>query len=218
MALKQTIGFERLEGEKTRVGGPVGWSSAQGRHRPGTSDDGAVVGAINVTQVAGLVFSLLSNLSSTTFVALKTWRHRVAMRKFLRAAQSLGNRAETILALLVESGFIYCIIGIVVIVSTLTPLPHGTLGDLFLPSAAQITGIYPTMVLIVVSMRATMDETAFDAAESTLNVAPPSHFTRSMTRSQLARLPPDWQEALPTRKLDVDKPLPQLHSTKEGHI
>ncbi|EJD32839.1 hypothetical protein AURDEDRAFT_178062, partial [Auricularia subglabra TFB-10046 SS5] len=165
---------------------------------------------------AGLVFSLLSNLSSTTFVALKTWRHRVAMRKFLRAAQSLGNRAETILALLVESGFIYCIIGIVVIVSTLTPLPHGTLGDLFLPSAAQITGIYPTMVLIVVSMRATMDETAFDAAESTLNVAPPSHFTRSMTRSQLARLPPDWQEALPTRKLDVDKPLPQLHSTKEA--
>ncbi|EJD54816.1 hypothetical protein AURDEDRAFT_119189 [Auricularia subglabra TFB-10046 SS5] len=194
------------------------------RRKPGTTD--GFTHAIDVTQIAGLSLSLLTNLSATTLIALKTWlaeseqqswKHREAMQKFIRAAQRVGNRAGTILALLVESGFIYCLIGIVVIIATVTRLPQGgTLGDLLLPSAAQITGIYPTIVIIVVSLRVTIDETVFDTAQSsTLNIAPPARSVRSTGHSQLSASP-TGQGTFVNRKTDARNPVPQLHITKES--
>lgn len=117
--------------------------------------------AINCAQIASLVLSLMTNASATGLIALKAWRHRKAVAELLRDAATIRVKGETILAHLVESGFLYCLVGLLVLVSANLRLPYGTVG--------QLAGIYPTMVLVVISLRMTISETTthgFRGAES----------------------------------------------------
>ncbi|KZV78960.1 hypothetical protein EXIGLDRAFT_783013 [Exidia glandulosa HHB12029] len=117
--------------------------------------------AIDITQVANLAFTLLTNGSATGIISAKAWKYRKMMRRSIREAERNGTKVETIFALLVESGSIYCVSGITVLIATVVRLPHGTLGDIYTPVNVQIAGIYPTIVLVIVSMQLTMKETTF---------------------------------------------------------
>ncbi|KAF9006779.1 hypothetical protein BDZ89DRAFT_1079623 [Hymenopellis radicata] len=63
--------------------------------------------------------SLLSNLTSTCVIAYIGWNHRTAMRTLF---SSMGRRsvAEKILRLLAESGFIYFLVNMIVIVTAIS--------------------------------------------------------------------------------------------------
>ncbi|KAK7044000.1 hypothetical protein VNI00_008168 [Paramarasmius palmivorus] len=125
-----------------------------------------LVRAIDVCQVANLGFSLIVNLSTTMIIALKTWRFRRWIITDLQAIEyNKRTRGERVLVLLIESGLLYCISGITVLVSSLIRLPVGTLGDIYTPVNIQIAGIYPIVVLLLVSRGQSLDQTVFNRTE-----------------------------------------------------
>ncbi|KAJ7772733.1 hypothetical protein DFH07DRAFT_171876 [Mycena maculata] len=115
---------------------------------------------INILQTAVMVLSLLSNLSATAVVGATAWHHRKAIQAAF-ADNKKYTKADQILSLVVESGALYCISGLTVLVCSLIRLPHGTLGDLYTPVNVQIAGAYPAMVLLLVSLQRSFNETTF---------------------------------------------------------
>ncbi|PBK66936.1 hypothetical protein ARMSODRAFT_938665 [Armillaria solidipes] len=114
--------------------------------------------ALDYFQVANLVLSLLTNIFSTSIVGIKAWHHRHWVTSELQLRRRNTTTAERILALLVESGIIYCFSAITVLIATVIRLPFGTLGDVYTPVNVQFAGIYPTIVLILVSRQGELNE------------------------------------------------------------
>ncbi|VDB90262.1 unnamed protein product [Peniophora sp. CBMAI 1063] len=109
---------------------------------------------------AALALSLATNAASTIAIGWKTWIHR---RKVLRYLTEFSPRSivDKVLTLLWESGCIYCITWILYIVSNKlalsapSPVGVGTIAlgvDYFNRLMAQLTGIYPTLVLVLVAL------------------------------------------------------------------
>ncbi|KZV77270.1 hypothetical protein PENSPDRAFT_180759 [Peniophora sp. CONT] len=80
-----------------------------------------VFGYHRIGIVTVLISSLVSNVTSTSMIAYKTWRHR---RRVLAYMQTGSNRTrvERILALMVESGALYAVICTTHIICALLPL------------------------------------------------------------------------------------------------
>ncbi|KAH9018332.1 hypothetical protein EDB85DRAFT_110806 [Lactarius pseudohatsudake] len=75
------------------------------------------------------------------------------------------TKAERVLALLVESGVLYVFSGALLVASSLVHLPgsHFVLGSFFLQAAVHLAGMYPVIVVILVSREASMDKTLFNS-------------------------------------------------------
>ncbi|KIK52106.1 hypothetical protein GYMLUDRAFT_180498 [Collybiopsis luxurians FD-317 M1] len=117
--------------------------------------DNTLTRAINVCHVAILVLSLLTNLSATSIIAVKAWLARGAISRYMfYLTWANGGR---ILALLIESGLLYSVSLIINLIATVIPLSVGTLGDLCNPINLQIAGMYPLVVLILISQDRSLD-------------------------------------------------------------
>ncbi|KAJ3755297.1 hypothetical protein EV360DRAFT_49963 [Lentinula raphanica] len=141
---------------------------------------------INVTQVATLILSLLTNSLATSLISLKAWRSRVEIRNSLENAVDRHSRAGKIFALLIETGVIYSLSCLTVLISTLIPLKEGTLGDLYTPVNTQLAGIYPVVVLLLITQNHTLDRTvrAFaSGAEQTTSL----HLSRQLGTMRFQR-------------------------------
>ncbi|KAH9072393.1 hypothetical protein EDB83DRAFT_2517163 [Lactarius deliciosus] len=95
--------------------------------------------------------TLGTNLVSTGLIAWKAWEHRVGVKKHLGEA-STSVRVERVFALLVESGFIYCCVWIVYLISALDLMPvpgFAVMDDVLL----FVSGLYPTLIIILVAMQ-----------------------------------------------------------------
>ncbi|KAK0444380.1 hypothetical protein EV421DRAFT_2018673, partial [Armillaria borealis] len=114
---------------------------------------------LDYLQVANLVLSLLTNIFSTSIIGIKAWHHRHWVTSELLLKRKNITTAERIFALLVESGIIYCLSGAMVLIATLIRLPDGTLGDVYTPVHVQFAGIYPAVVLLLVSHRGELNQT-----------------------------------------------------------
>ncbi|KAJ7680660.1 hypothetical protein DFH06DRAFT_1163848 [Mycena polygramma] len=123
-------------------------------------DSSYLAKGINILQMCNLVFSLISNLSATAVVGTTAWHHRQSIRAAF-ADNKKSTKADRILVLVVESGLLYCVSGLTVLVASLIRLPHGTLGDIYTPINVQIAGAYPPVVLLLVSMQRSLNETTF---------------------------------------------------------
>jgi hypothetical protein len=116
--------------------------------------------AIDASQVANLIISLLTNVSATSIVSFKAWKYRQAIKVDLKTVQGTPKGSK-VLVLLVESGVLYVFSGITVLIATVIRLPHGTAGDIYTPVNFQIAGIYPIVVLLLVNQQSSMNKTAF---------------------------------------------------------
>ncbi|KAK0190542.1 hypothetical protein F5146DRAFT_1000559 [Armillaria mellea] len=105
---------------------------------------------LDYIQVANLVLSLLTNICSTSIVGIKACSDfefvgiidTGSRVNFTRGGKTITT-AEQIFALLVESGIIYCLSGLMVLVATVVRLPFGTLGDVYTPVNVQFAvGVY----------------------------------------------------------------------------
>ncbi|KAK0491423.1 hypothetical protein IW261DRAFT_1602125 [Armillaria novae-zelandiae] len=114
---------------------------------------------LDCLQVANLVLSLLTNIFSTSIIGIKAWRNRHWVTSELPLKRKNITTSERIFALLVESGIIYCLSGLVVLISTVIKLPDGTLGDVYTPVNVQFAGIYPAIVLLLVNRQGELNET-----------------------------------------------------------
>ncbi|KAJ7497648.1 hypothetical protein FB451DRAFT_1386872 [Mycena latifolia] len=122
---------------------------------------------ISILQISNLGLSLLSNLSATAVVGATAWQHRRRIRDAFKDTKQ-STKADKVLALMAESGVLYCLSSIANIVAPLIRLPEGTLGDLYLAPSIQISGAYPLIVLLLVSMQQSLSETTlFDTSDST---------------------------------------------------
>lgn len=102
--------------------------------------------------------TIATNILATLLVAWKAWQHRRVIKKNL-GKETRRTRVEKILALLIESGFLYCIIWILFIAANFEVF--GDVGrQIMMSIMVQITGIYPTLVVVLVSLqRTSLDET-----------------------------------------------------------
>ncbi|KAH9998433.1 hypothetical protein BJV74DRAFT_904642 [Russula compacta] len=119
--------------------------------------------AIDVAQVSNLGLSLLTNVLATSIIATKAWKYR----KLLMECGNDGKnptRVSKVLSLLVESGMLYILIGVSVLASLVIHLPFGTLGDIFMPVAVQLAGMYPIIVLLLVDQGRSLNSTSYDSS------------------------------------------------------
>ncbi|KIK55955.1 hypothetical protein GYMLUDRAFT_174880, partial [Collybiopsis luxurians FD-317 M1] len=110
--------------------------------------------AIDVCHVMTLALSLLTNLLATSIISWKAWR----FRKMFHLSWANGGR---ILTLLIESGVLYSALLTITLISTIIHLPVGSLGDLITPVTLQLSGMYPLIVLIMVSYNQSLDNISF---------------------------------------------------------
>ncbi|KAJ7091046.1 hypothetical protein C8R44DRAFT_750792 [Mycena epipterygia] len=115
----------------------------------------AFISAIDVLQLQNMTTSLLSNISATGLIGATAWRHRQAMITNFHKR----SRVNQVLALLIESGVLYCFTGVLGTLSQLIHLPHGTLNDLFLSDNIQFAGAYAPSLLLLISSHKSSDDT-----------------------------------------------------------
>ncbi|KAH9052657.1 hypothetical protein EDB87DRAFT_1691758 [Lactarius vividus] len=111
---------------------------------------------IDVFQEITFISSLLTNILGTGIISLKAWRYRRWIITDLQGVVNKRTKAERVLALLVESGVLYVFSGALLVASSLVRLPgsHFSLGSLFLQAAVHLAGMYPVIVVILVSREA----------------------------------------------------------------
>jgi len=115
--------------------------------------------------IAVLTTSLLSNVCATILIAFKAWNHRREVAKLNVVTRR--TLVERVLALLIESGFVYACIWVLYIISSTSNLldipgfpdvPLSALSSLtpasygFDSAMVQITSMYPTLLLILISL------------------------------------------------------------------
>ncbi|RDX40292.1 hypothetical protein OH76DRAFT_1413068 [Lentinus brumalis] len=104
------------------------------------------------------VLSLASNLVATALIWCKAWEHR----KFI-ASVSLGrsSKVEKVLALLVESGAVYCVLWMAIVAYQVTLQAQGTNSrphvdafvDYFIKGCLiPLVGMYPTAIILLVAL------------------------------------------------------------------
>ncbi|THU92709.1 hypothetical protein K435DRAFT_671666, partial [Dendrothele bispora CBS 962.96] len=113
--------------------------------------------AIDVSQVANLGLSLMTNIASILIIFQKAWRHR----EIFGSVVEKRTRASRIILLLVETGALYCISCTIALICSLFRLPAGTVGDIYMPVNIQFAGLYPIIVLLFVNQQQYYQNTVF---------------------------------------------------------
>ncbi|KAI0258521.1 hypothetical protein BC834DRAFT_1036327 [Gloeopeniophorella convolvens] len=149
---------------------------------PGSQDEqGLQEGTVALVIVGPM---LGTNLLSTSLIAWKAWEYRQHVRAHLRLG-SPSQRVEKLLALLIESGFIYCLIWIIYLLTAFGVLPGSGsyIVNIFM---LYLSCMYPTAITIIVPwsrrkgksgmlafMSATPDEEVWfeEAAQSFLEIS-----------------------------------------------
>ncbi|KAH9007672.1 hypothetical protein EDB84DRAFT_1572647 [Lactarius hengduanensis] len=93
--------------------------------------------------------TLATNLVSTGLIAWKAWQHRISVGKYLGEGNG-SVRTERILALLIESGFIYCCLWVLYFLSTFGVISGFVVMEHVL---LFVSGLYPTLIIILVAMQ-----------------------------------------------------------------
>lgn len=164
--------------------------AADGYHTTAASGNLTSLGNL---QYAVWFMTLATNLVATVLISIKAWQHR----QVLRATMGAGNgstMAERMMALLVESGALYCVIWAIFILANFDFF--GQIGnDITRAIMVQVTGIYPTVIVVLVALRRTawdVNYTNDDTIPSKTHVVikfPSSDGSRSFERSKASIKP-----------------------------
>ncbi|KAH9025923.1 hypothetical protein EDB84DRAFT_1236506, partial [Lactarius hengduanensis] len=127
-------------------------------------DKNPLATTINVFQETALISSLVTNIFGTGVISFKAWRYRRWIATDLQRVVNKRTKAERVLALLVESGVFYIFSGSMLVATSLIRLPgsHIMLGNIYSQAAVHLAGMYPVIVVILVSREASMDKTVFN--------------------------------------------------------
>ncbi|KAF5378553.1 hypothetical protein D9615_007037 [Tricholomella constricta] len=112
--------------------------------------------------LASLTFSLATNVVATSLIFYKLWGHLRFLRR-MGIKQNSTSSAQKILIVLVDTGLAYCALQITVIGLEFAPTPQylsmrqATLIVLFVLNL--VTGMYPSIVIVLVSLQRSTVET-----------------------------------------------------------
>ncbi|KAI0315584.1 hypothetical protein OF83DRAFT_1061836 [Amylostereum chailletii] len=107
---------------------------------------------VDVFGIVGLAMSLMANLWATSLIAVRAWSHRRSIKAHLNNG-SRKTAVQSIMALLVESGILYCIVWAMFILSKIAKL--GRFRHSLANAIPQLTGIYPTVIIVLVCLQKT---------------------------------------------------------------
>ncbi|KAM5540699.1 hypothetical protein V8D89_005730 [Ganoderma adspersum] len=131
--------------------------------------------------IAAVAFSLATNTFSTSLISYKAWQHRSFLRAHLGARRSTTNVVR-MLALLVESGVVYCLIWLLVlayhICDTVTS-PQGpfwrAVSYLHEAALAPAIAIYPMLIVVLVALNKSQLDKGIPGQSIHLNAPSGSH-------------------------------------------
>ncbi|RDX41701.1 hypothetical protein OH76DRAFT_1489272 [Lentinus brumalis] len=98
-------------------------------------------------------FSLLTNVAATTLIAYRVWEHRRIIMSYLKGS-SPRSQVERTLALLVESGLLYCVLWVFIMVYEIQcayGVSEFAYGFSYVMSGCivPLIGMYPSLIIIV---------------------------------------------------------------------
>lgn len=110
---------------------------------------------------------LVTNIVATLLIGLKAWGYRKQIKSILASERTrTSTRAEHVLILLVESGFLYCAVWLIILIAGLDVMTPAN-NTLILGIAVSLTGIYPTFIVITVSLNKSHADTVFSSVGDT---------------------------------------------------
>ncbi|KAJ7618609.1 hypothetical protein FB45DRAFT_1007369 [Roridomyces roridus] len=123
------------------------------------------------------------------------WRHRRVMKDNfynLQGHKLKQSRATQAMVLLIESGVLYCLTGVLGTASQLIHLPFGTLNDIILSANIQFAGAYAPALLLLISNHQSEDSDieylgTLPISMPSGTLAAPQTRTASQQRSRLAQ-------------------------------
>ncbi|KAI0319461.1 hypothetical protein OF83DRAFT_792022 [Amylostereum chailletii] len=148
--------------------------------------------------LATLSLSLASNVWTTVMIGYKAWYYRRSIGAHLCEGGGKG-RVEKILTLLVESGVIYCCIWAVYIASNATPALQGTFAIFIEDGVPPFSGIYPTIIIVIVCLQKSHCESQFTYASST-----PTSLGRTETAVELSSMTRNSVLVISNTKVSMD--------------
>ncbi|KAJ6495100.1 hypothetical protein C8R45DRAFT_1094769 [Mycena sanguinolenta] len=104
-------------------------------------------------------FSVGTNIASTSLIGWKARQHRNMMKELNIGGKYHGISAGNILSLFVESGLIYSVLWIIQIIGYLDVKPDSPLlffGEVLVGLGYQMTGLYPTLIIVLVNFKRTI--------------------------------------------------------------
>ncbi|TFK83154.1 hypothetical protein K466DRAFT_589968 [Polyporus arcularius HHB13444] len=122
--------------------------------------------------ILAAVFSLLTNVVATTLIAYRVWQHRRVIKLYLKGS-SRRSQVERTLALLVESGLLYCVLWVFITIyelnymspalneSAFTNVLYYLMDGCLVP----FIGMYPTLIIIVCAVDKSLYEKSADDEE-----------------------------------------------------
>ncbi|KAJ6528619.1 hypothetical protein DFH09DRAFT_1185765 [Mycena vulgaris] len=124
--------------------------------------------------IVTLILSALVNIWATSMIAYRAWECRRQIRHYL-SGTSNRTYAESILALFAESGAIYTALWIlknIIIIPKIEPTAYTDYASVLM---YQLTGMYPTLIIILVALHNSHLETQFTSyGEATTHGAGPN--------------------------------------------
>ncbi|KAH9024863.1 hypothetical protein EDB85DRAFT_247253 [Lactarius pseudohatsudake] len=177
--------------------------------------EGRLANTISVFQEITYTSSLVTNILGTGIISLLACGcHRRYRRWIVANLQRIVNKrtkAERVMALIVESGVIYIFTGVVMIGTSLVRLPrsHFVLGNLFLPAAPHLAGIYPLMVGMLVSRELSINKTLLNPTLPSIitDIQPASSQSSQFRASQPADHPAMSTPMANTQSVTAQGPL-----------
>ncbi|TFK83151.1 hypothetical protein K466DRAFT_666045 [Polyporus arcularius HHB13444] len=119
--------------------------------------------------IAAAMLSLLTNMVATLLIAYRAWEHRVLIMSHLKGC-STRSQVERTLALLVESGVLYCALWVIIVVYQFVALKLGesafaygfyyVMGGCLIP----LIGMYPTLIIILCALDKSLHEKSHNDA------------------------------------------------------
>jgi len=95
--------------------------------------------------------TIATNVLSTSLIGIQAWRERRMLINHLRGC-GVAIKTEKVFAMLIESGFAYCFIWVLYLVSSFGVLPNPGF-DIMDAVLLYVSGLYPTLIVIFVVLR-----------------------------------------------------------------
>ncbi|KAK0474909.1 hypothetical protein IW261DRAFT_1648914 [Armillaria novae-zelandiae] len=111
--------------------------------------------SLHIWELMFILSTMGTNIWATSLIAYRAWSHNRTIRAITgEAIMARFRRQNGILALLIESGVFYCCTWLIAIIVTLC----GNKGAyVVIYMLSQLTAIYPTLIITLVSLRSTLD-------------------------------------------------------------
>ncbi|KAI0317336.1 hypothetical protein OF83DRAFT_149488 [Amylostereum chailletii] len=122
--------------------------------------------------LSALALSVFVNLWATSLIVIVAWRHRRLIHAYFRCKkESRRTMVEKIMTLLIESGILYSVVWVLYIVDSETDYVGGS-DHLLSYAMPQLTGIYPTLVTMLVLIQKTRCDQEFALSGYMVGPAP----------------------------------------------